>query len=537
VLAEALVVGLFGSAVGLLVGIGVARGLHALLDAFGISLPSGALVIAPTTVVVSFLGGTGVTLVAATTPAVRSLRVPPVAALQSVAAPPPPRYGNLRYVAGVVVFAGGIVLLVGGLFAGRGIAVVGAGAAVTLLGAALLAPLATRPLLAVLGAPVSSGRGVPGQLATENALRNPRRTAATASALMIGLAMVALISILGASVNRSAEVSIDEVFLSEFQVNPANLFGPPSQGGFPEQLADELAALEEVAVVAPVWFGQFRSEPGGGNAFLAAFDPERIERTLALTYEDGGSDQLARGGIAVSDRAASRDDLAVGDQVTVEFAATGVQQLTVRGIFDRASLDSDWAVDDATYREHFTDPVVAAMYVKLVDGVDAGAARPRLERVLADYPTVQLQDLDEVKQDIREAVNQLLGLVTALLLLSVLIALFGIVNTLGLAVFERTRELGLLRAVGASRGQLRSMIRWESVLIALLGTVFGLVIGVLFAWMVVQALADEGISQFVVPGNQLVLGAVLAAIAGVLAAIVPARRAARIDILRSLEAT
>jgi putative ABC transport system permease protein len=175
--------------------------------------------------------------------------------------------------------------------------------------------------------------------------------------------------------------------------------------------------------------------------------------------------------------------------------------------------------------------------VKLVDGVDAGAARPRLERVLADYPTVQLQDLDEVKQDIREAVNQLLGLVTALLLLSVLIALFGIVNTLGLAVFERTRELGLLRAVGASRGQLRSMIRWESVLIALLGTVFGLVIGVLFAWMVVQALADEGISQFVVPGNQLVLGAVLAAIAGVLAAIVPARRAARIDILRSLEAT
>ena len=536
VLGEALAVGLVGSALGLLLGLAVAQGLYALLDTFGISLPSSGLVVRSTTVVVALVVGTGVTLLAALAPALRSTRVPPVAALQAVAAPPAPRYGMLRYVAGGLVLLGGIGLLLAGLFADGGIALVGAGAAVTLLGAAFLAPLVTRPLLRLLGAPLAAARGVQGQLATENALRNPRRTAATASALMIGLALVAFMSILGASITRSAQVGIDEVFLSEFQVNPSGGFGIPGESGFSEQLIADLTARDDVAVATPLYLGQFRPEPGGSTTVLGAVEADEIGQAFGLDFLDGSFAELGEGGVAVSADLADREGLAVGDTVTVEFAATGQRDLVVRGVFDGANLDTDWLIDADTYRDNFSQLLTSSLYVKLADGVDAAQVRPELEAELAAYPTLQLQDLDEVKEQISDSIGQLLGLVSALLLLSVIIALFGIVNTLGLSVYERVREIGLLRAVGATRRQVRTMIRWESVLIALLGAVFGVVVGVLFAWMVTRALADLGISQFVIPYGQVVGGVLFAAVAGVLAAIIPARRAARTDVLRALQA-
>lgn len=533
VLLEALAVGLVGSVVGLALGLGVAEALQGVLGAFGIDLPQGDTVFAARTVVVSFIVGVGVTMLAALAPAVRSTRVPPIAALQAVAAPPSKREGVIRYVAGGIVFAIGVALLAAGLFAGGGIQAVGAGAAITLVGAALLSPLVTRPVVSVLGSPIAASRGIPGQLAKQNALRSPRRTAATASALMIGVALVSFTMILGASIQRSAVVSIDEAFLAEYQVNPANQAGPPGQSGMSVATVDRLTALDEVAVATPLSFGEFFHD--GGVKFLGGVDPDVIGEVLNIEFVEGEWADLGTGGIVVSEDTAEGTGLAVGDTIDVTFATSGDQTLTVDGIFDGANIDADWVVSEEGYAANFAGSGIASIYVRLADGVSVDDARPALEGALADFPTVQLQDLDEVKQSIADQIDQLLGLLTAMLGLSIIIALFGIVNTLGLSVLERTRELGLLRAVGATRPQIRTMVRWESVLIAVLGAALGLVIGSLFGWMVVQALSDLGISQFVIPGARLVNAVVLAALAGVVAAIVPARRAARTDVLRALQ--
>lgn len=532
VLLEALAVGLLGSVVGLLLGLGVAQALQGVLGAFGIDLPQGDTVFALRTVVVSFVVGVGVTMVAALAPAVRSTRVPPVAALQAVAAPPARREGIIRYVLGGLVFAVGVGILALGLFSGAGISAVGAGAVVTLIGAALLSPLVTMPIVALLGTPIAASRGVPGQLAKENALRSPRRTAATASALMIGLALVSFTMIMGASIQESAIVGIDQAFLAEYQVNPSSQ-GAPGASALPTDTVDTLNALDEVAVATPLRFGEFLYDDG--VKFLGGVDPDAIGGALSIDFLEGGWDQLD-GGIVVSEDTAESAGLALGDTLDVTFAATGAQQVTVEGIFDGANIDADWLIGEDTYTANFAGDGIASIYVKLADDVSVADARPALEQALAPFPTVQLQDLDEVKQSIADQIDQLLGLLTALLGLSIIIALFGIVNTLGLSVLERTRELGLLRAVGATRPQIRTMVRWESVLIAVLGAGLGLVVGSLFGWMVVKALSDLGISQFVVPGGRLSQAVVMAALAGVLAAIVPARKAARTDVLRALEA-
>ncbi|WP_370326927.1 ABC transporter permease [Euzebya sp.] len=527
VLGEALATGLVGSVLGFGLGAALAVGLFALLDAFGIALPQGDLVIAPATFVVAILLGTVLTAVVAVVPAARATRIPPVAALQAVAAPPPKRYSVLRYAAGGVVFALGVAGLALTLTQGTGILAVGVAAVITLLGAASLAPLVTKPLLGILGVPLSA-RGIQGQLATENARRNPRRTAATASALMIGLALVAFMAILAESFTRSATASIEESFAGDFQVNPAGFF--TGQGGPGPQLEEDVAAVAGVQTVAVQQFGQV--EIDGEDTFVAGFDPEEIDEVLTLDVLEGGADGLLATGLAVSDDVADREDVAVGD--TIEIIVDGeAVALELGAVYETSPVASGWVVDAS----QVPGLAFGAMMVELDDDADATAVRPEVEAVLEAYPTLELRDVTEVQELITGQINQLLGVVSALLALSVIVALFGIVNTLGLSVFERTRELGLLRAVGATRSQVRSMIRWESVLIALLGAIFGLVLGVLFAWLVVTALADEAPLDLAFPLGWLVTGLIASAIAGVLAAILPARRASRVDVLRAIEAT
>ncbi|CAN5128539.1 ABC transporter permease [soil metagenome] len=533
VLAEALTVGVVGSALGLLLGAGVAQLLQTAFTGFGIDLPQGDTVFAVRTFVVSIVVGIGVTMAAALLPALRSTRVSPVEAMQSVAAPPTRRQGVVRYVLGGLLFVAGVAVLAVGLFADGGIRAVGAGAVLTLFGAATLSSLVITPVVNVLGAPIAASRGVAGQLAKENAVRSPRRTAATASALMIGLALVSFTFIMGASVERSAIAGIDEAFLAEYQLNPAS-FGGPIGSGFPVQAVADVQALDEVAVATPLLLGEFARD--GGTGFIAGVEADRIDQALSLAFVEGGWADVDAGGLLISEGLSERDGLAVGADVELTFAATGTTSIPVVAIFDGTNLDVDWVLDAATFAANFTDASISSAYVTLTEGVSVADARPSLDAALAAYPTLQVQDLDEVKQAISSQINQLLGLLNALLALSVVIALFGIVNTLGLSVLERTRELGLLRAVGATRAQVRTMIRWESVLIAVLGAALGLVIGLLFGWMVVTALSDLGISQFVVPGARLGIAVMVAALSGVLAAIIPARRASRIDILRSLEA-
>ena len=534
VMAEALTVGVVGSIVGLLLGVLVAAGLQSALGAFGIDLPEGDSVLAARTIVVSLVVGIGITLAAALLPALRSTQVLPVAALQAVAAPPPRRNGIIRYVVGGVLMAAGVGVLALGLFGGGGIQPVGAGAVLTLLGAAALSPLITTPVVTLLGLPIGALRGTPGQLATENAVRSPRRTAATASALMIGIALVSFTFIMGASIQESASAGIDRSFLAQLQVQPANQAGPPGTAGIPAGTVDALREVDEVAVVSPITFGEMQVEDG--VRFVAGIDTSTIDRALSIDFIEGSWATLGEGGIAISQDTADGTGLQVGDTLDATFAATGQQALTVRAIFDGTNLDADWVLDAGTFAANFPESVIAAVYVTLVDGADVAQARPAIDAALELFPTVQVLDQDELKQLIGDQIDQLLGLLNALLALSVIIALFGIVNTLGLSVLERTRELGLLRAVGASRSQIRTMVRWESVLIAVLGATLGLVIGALFGWMVVTSLSDLGISRLVIPGGRLLTAVVIAAVAGVLAAIVPARRAARTDILRALDA-
>lgn len=531
VLTEAAAVGVVGSAVGLAGGIGMAAGLRALLAAFSIDLPAAELVVAGRTVVVAMLLGVTVTVVAAVVPALRSVRVPPVAALQAVAAPPPPRFGRGRYLVGALVLAGGVALLLGGLFAGAGLGAVGGGAAVTMLGAALLSPVVTRPLVRALAAPLAI-LGMRGQLARDNTLRSPRRTAATASALMIGVGLVSFVMILASSLSASTEAALDDAFRADFRITPVVPAGPLGPA-LPASLADDLQAAPDVAAAVPVALGLVQVD--GDVRLGAGVDPDRIDRVLAVDVVEGALGAVADGGLAASRTVAADRGWTLGQEIMVAFAASPPRPVPLRALLDGGLAEADIVLDRAVFAAGTGRQGAAQVYVELAGGVDPGAARARLQAdVLADYPTARIQDLDEVKTTVREQIGQLLGLLSALLLLSVVIALFGITNTLGLSVLERTRELGLLRAVGASRRQVRSMVRWEAVLIAALGGVFGLVIGAVFGWLVVLALADSGITVFSLPVGQLAGAGIAAALAGVVAAILPARRAARVDILRAL---
>lgn len=531
VLGEALATGLIGSLVGFLAGLGLALGLFALLDAFGLSLPEGDLVVTPGTFLVAVVLGTVLTVVVAVFPAARSTRVAPVEALQTVAAPPPRRNGIIRYVFGGLLFVGGVVALGVTIAQGTGIAAVGAGAVVTLLGAALLAPLVTRPLLAAMGAPLSAGRGIQGQLATENALRNPRRTAATASALMIGLALVSFIVIMAASFTATADAAIDESFAGDFQIAQSGFTIP--QGNPGPQLEEEVGAVDGVATATTQLFGQ--AEVNGTETFVSAMDPEGVEDALALQVIAGGEGGVLGDGLAVSEGIATDEGINVGDPVQITIDNQSFE-LDLGTVYEDSPITNGWLIGTDRVPADAHSLVFGGVFVELAADAAPDTVRARIDTVLEQYPTLQLQDLTEIKAEINGAINQLLGIVSALLGLSVIVALFGIINTLGLSVFERTRELGLLRAVGATRGQVRSMIRWESVLIALLGALFGLILGVLFAWLVVVGLEEDAGLQLAIPAGPLLGGLVAAAVAGVLAAIIPARRASRVDVLRAIQA-
>jgi putative ABC transport system permease protein len=523
-LAEAGVTGLVASVLGVALGAGIAAAMGALLSAVGIELPSAGLVLQPRTAVVGVAAGVLVTVVAALLPVLRSTRVPPVAALQAVAAPPAPRGGSARYVAGGVVTAAGVAALAVGLFADGGIPVVGVGAALVFLGVTVLSPLVARPIVRVIGAPVAAGFGVRGDLARENAMRNPRRTASTAAALMIGLGLVGFVTIFAASLKATATGAVDEIFAADLQVRSSTFTGLPTT------LRGELAALPEVGLVGVQETTEIRV--GGRTTFAAAMNPSTLDDLFALTMVEGSTAALGRGGLLMAESVAESGGWSVGDRVPVQFARTGDTELVLRGTFTGAA-DIEYLVDDATYAANVRTPQVFAVLLRFAEGVEPEAGRAAVEAAVADLPTAAVTDREGFREEIEGSVNQLLGLVFGLLGLSVIIALFGIVNTLALSVFERVRELGLLRAIGMTRRQVRSMVRWEAVLIAVLGAVMGLGVGVFFAWILAEALSEQ-LTAFVIPYGQLAAAVVAAAAAGVVAGVLPARRAARVDMLRAI---
>jgi putative ABC transport system permease protein len=522
---EALFIGMFASAVGVLAGIALAQGLRSVLSTFGVDLPSGSSVIQQRTIVVSMLTGVVVTLAAAWLPARRAAKVAPIEALRDTAVD---RSANSkrRVVLGVLTGVAGAAFIAQGL-SGAGAGAVGLGALGVFLGVAMLGPVIARRFFRIVGWPLPRLRGTAGTLARENATRNPRRTAATSSALMIGVGLVAFITVFAASAKASMSTSVDKAMKTDWIVTTQ--FG---MGGLSPSVTQAIDDLPETGAVTSLRY--FDAKVDNSTTQASAIDPAHVEEGVELDVRAGTIAQLGANEVAVQADMAKRKNLHVGDTITMFFPETGSQQLTVAALYGTKEPIGDYAISmqafDANIAMHVDNDVV----VSSAPGVSKERARQAVENVLKDYPTAELMTKSQFKGSMASEIDKILNLVYVLLAMALVIALFGIANTLALSVFERTREFGLLRAVGMSRAQVRSTVRWESVLIALLGTTLGTAIGLGFSWSLVHALQDKGFNTFAVPTQQLGVIVVFAALAAVAAAALPARRAANLDMLEAI---
>jgi putative ABC transport system permease protein len=527
VLLEALITAVVATTVGIGLGWGLARALAALFRSFGLDIAGDALALTPRTILLSYLVGVLVTLVAAYVPARRAARVPPVAAMRDDAVPRE-RSLRRRTLAGAVILLVGAAVAVAGLFEppGNDAAWIGVGAVLWILTVAWISAPLGHPVLVLCRAVFQRIFGTPGRLAGENALRDPRRTGATASALMIGLALVSLIGVLAASLNSSVDDLVDKEFSADFVVESA-AFTP-----FPTEIGNQ---IEQVAGVAEVARQQLVAARLGGldgetTYLMAATD--QLSRIYDLDIVAGRT-TLSGEETFVTKDLADEHGWRLGSRIALAFPGGTTLRPTVVGLIEpdvvvgRINLPMD-AVEAAGVQRQDS-----SLSVTLAPGVDRDAVHRALDKVVAPLPVVSVQDKDEYGDSIRAQVNQLLYMIYGLLALAIVIAVIGIVNTLGLSVLERTRELGLLRAIGLTRRQLRRMVTLESVAIAVLGAVLGLVLGVLFGVLLRQALSDD-LTSLGLPLGQLVGFLVVAVVVGVLAAIVPAVRAGRLDVLRAI---
>jgi putative ABC transport system permease protein len=538
VMAEALIVGLAGSLVGLGIGIGLARVLLDVLPSFGLTVPDASLVILSRTIVASFVIGVGVTTAAALHPALRAARVAPVAAIgdgqRDVGAAPLVR----RTLAGVVIAAVGLGVswygIDGGLGEERSVAVAFLGVFVVFLGLVAMGPVLARPLARILGRPLPSVLGVTGTLARGNAARNPRRTSSTAAALVIGLGLVTLVAIFTDSAKSSLRTGIDDGLRADAVISGSGSSMSP-------ELADIVRGLPQTGRAVTLRFGEIRLD--GDEEHLAGVTPKGLARVVDLDVTDGSFDgTLAEDELLVSEREARHYDLAAGDRVPLRFPEGGVRRLRVAAIYRNQNFLGDWSIRFMINQRLFDQgfqPPHRDWYVlaNARDGSTAGAAGlvAAADRALAEpFPNASVRTQEGYKDAQESELDTFLNVFVALLLLSEVIALLGIVNTLFLSVYERTREIGLLRAVGMSRLQVRRMVRGESVVITLIGCVLGVLIGLLWAWAVVSALSGQGITAVTIPPQDLVLFVVVSAIAGFAAALLPAWRASRLDVLEAI---
>jgi putative ABC transport system permease protein len=527
VLLEAGVVGLIASALGLAAGVGVASGLKMLLSGLGIDIPAGGVVLTTSTVILSVIAGLGVSIASAVFPARRAAKVPPIAAMREVAVDNSSS-SRKRAVIGTLITGLGGAAMAAGLFGGAGIAPLGLGAMLIFVGVAVLGPILARPLSRILGSPLPRLKGVSGTLARQNAMRNPKRTSATAAALMIGVALVGFITILASSTKASVAANVERTFNGDLVVS-SNVGGA---GGLSPDLASRLSALPELDAVTG--FRMAPAEIDGAGDNLVAADPTAVQEITDLGLAQGSLSDLHSSEIAVFQDTADDNGWAIGQNIPVRFAETGVQNFTLVATYTEHATVGDYLISIEAYDANIADHFDSKVLMTIADGVDADAARAAVTTVADSYPQGDVQDRAEYSKAQTKNMDMLLNLIYALLALAVFIALLGIANTLALSIFERTRELGLLRAVGMTRRQLRATVRYESVIIALLGTTLGLAIGTAFGWSIVKALEDKGLDTFAFPTSQLAVVAVIAGLAGVAAAALPARRAARLDILGAI---
>jgi putative ABC transport system permease protein len=532
VIVEAVAVGVVASALGLAAGVAIAGLLKGLFDAAGFALPAGGIVVTPGTVVAALVVGMLVTLVAGVAPAIRASRVAPLAAIRAVAAERTAPSAARVVTGALLTGAGAIVTLVAALSGSGALAAVGVGAVLTVIGAVVLGPAVARPIAGLVGAPVARLRGMTGTLARENAVRNPRRTAGTAAALMVGVAVVSLFTVFAASLKASLDDTIDREFGGDLVVTSGR-FG---RGALSPELAGAIAQLPEVDQA--VGLGQGAVLVDGSTKEVSVADPGPLASVLDLNVTAGSLGRVGDGEMAVSADTASSHGWHVGDPVPVTFPDGQRADLTVAATYDTAELVGGYLLPRTTWADHSVQDVDTLVAVTAAPGTSVPRAERAVQQVADRFGGPDVLDRQGFAGEVTGGVDMLLTIIYALLALAIVIALMGIANTLSLSIHERTRELGLLRAVGQTRAQVRSMVRWESVVVATFGALGGLALGVFLGWALVRVAgaASDGLGSFALPVGRLLLVLALGAVAGVLAGIRPARRAARLDVLAAIAA-
>ncbi len=530
---EALVVGVVASVIGLFLGLLLASGLFALFEAVGFTLPNTGLLFETRTVVVALLAGILVTLFASLRPALRATRVPPIAAVREGATLPPGRFARYRWIGAALTTILGFAALLYGLF-GSGLDTtqvliwMGLGALLIFLGVALLSSRLVKPLAQVLGWPATKIGGAPGLLARDNSRRNPQRTASTASALMIGLALVTLVATLAAGIVNSFRGAVNDLFTGDYAITAQNNFSP-----IPISAAEAAAQAPGVTTVGSVRTGEVRVFDS--TEFATAVDPG-MKDVISMDWVEGSQETLATlgdDGAFTDDGYAKDHDLRIGSPIQVTFPNGTTETFRLAGIFDPPSGGSPFGtvtVSAAAWDAQVQRPKNLYSFVKMEGGA-TDANQAALDDALADFPNAKAQDRETFIDNQIAGLSAILNILYVLLALSIVVSLFGIVNTLVLTVFERTREIGMLRAIGMTRRQVRRMIRHESVITSLIGAAIGIVLGILLAALLI---ARVDFIEFSFPTTQVIVFAVAAILVGVLAAIFPARRAAKLNPLEAL---
>lgn len=527
---ESLLIGVLASVIGVGVGIGFASGLMALMSAVGFGLPSTGLVIAAGTIGWSLLVGVAVTLIASIAPAVRASRVAPLAALRELNTDASGT-SMFRKGGGAIALVLGISLLISPLFwSGSSVLMrTGLGALLTFLGFVIAGPVAAGPVGRLIGAPVAWTRGAPGKMAKQNAVRNPKRTANTAAALMIGVCIVSLITVFGASIKSSIEQGIAGGIKAQLIYSQTAISG----AGYSPDMTVQIDRLPEVAQAAGLGNGPVLVN--GSETWVAVADVKALPQVLEITDEAGSLTQLAPGQVAVEASEATTQGWQLGSKIPLVVASGQALPVTVGAIIADNDLLQPIVVPRETWDSVVSNSSNTMVLVELAPGVSIDAGKAALAPVSAEFGAGAPQDIPEFVAESASQIDQLLNIVYVLLVLAIIIALMGISNTLSLAVHERTRELGLLRAVGQTRAQTRSMVRWESMIIAVFGTVGGLGLGALLGWALMSAIAaEESFAVFSLPVPQLLVIAVVGALAGVIAGIRPAARAAKLNVLDAI---
>jgi putative ABC transport system permease protein len=537
VILEALVIGLLASVIGLFAGLGLAVGLNELFIALNLDLPQTETVFATRTIVVSLLVGTVITLIAGLSPALRATRVPPIAAVREGAKLPRSalsRFVPYIAVATVVlaVLALSYAMLAPDVATGDRFILLGIGVLALFIGVALLSSRLVVPLTRLVGWPARRMGGASGKLAEGNAIRDPGRTASTAAALMIGIALVTFVGVLAQGLRVSNSDAIEEQIQADLVVT--------SQDGyteFPAAVGDAAAEIEGTDVVSNV--RQDVAEVDGSGANLTGLDGSSINQVYNFRWNEGSDQVLANlddDGAVVPDDVADDKDLATGDSFTVLTTDNNRRKFVVRGIYDGSPfypLLGTASISQDAFDELYDRPRNRFSLIN-VPGAPGEAQKAGVESGLESFPDTRVQTRQEWIDKEDAEISQFLLLLYVLLALSVVVSLFGMVNTLALSVFERTRELGMLRAVGMTRRQVRRMVRHESVITALIGAGLGLPLGIFLALLVTQALSEYDL-QFAIPAGALITFVIVSVIAGIVAAILPARRAARLRVLEALQ--